>query len=514
MDVTIEAGTIAFSREDRTVTGLLMPYGEVGRTTLGRFSIPRGAVSIPTDPAVVTLNDRHDYTEPIGRATALTDTDAGVVATFAIARTAEGDAYLADVEAGRRTSLSAEVKRLAVRSGQVIAGALFGAAACKSGAFPSATLLAADAGPEDEIEVDGVTYRRVTDPQTPTGTAPEDDAAPAAGSEAPVDDDETGTEVETDDEVLKAALPGSVGGKPAKGAGKTLFASLAGKTLNEAGLLLAALDNIVAADALPSQQQQWLGEIGNKKTYVRRFSPLIQHDDLQGLKAIGWQFEAGKAPTVGDYAGFPAQPTSTEVKTKAVTMDAARLAGAGAVDRAFLDFPTPEFWAGYFREFTNDYERKADAKARDAIIAGATALVGDAVPAGVATAFSYIVDGAAQILDSERGMPTFALVGTALWKAMLRTRAEDALAYLTAALGLEDGTLENFKIVPSSVATLVGKVVVGTKESATQFELPGSPTRVDTVNIATGGAERGVFGYHAEMVNDATGLVIVGPAEG
>ncbi len=116
------------------------------------------------------------------------------------------------------------------------------------------------------------------------------------------------------------------------------------------------------------------------------------------------------------------------------------------------------------------------------------------------------------ILDAERDMPAWAIVGTGLWKGLLRTRSDDALAYLTAALGLDEGSLEGFRIVPSSVATMVGKVLVGTKTSATVFELPGSPVRVDTVSIANGSAERGVFGYHAELANDPLGLALVAPA--
>ena len=508
-DVRILAGTLTASRADRIVSGLLLPYGEVGRTNLGKFEVPRGAFAIPADPSVVTLNVQHDSEQPIGRAVSLTDTDAGVVGAFAVAKTPEGDAYLDEVERGERNCLSAEVSGVVIRTGKAMAGRLYAAAAVIAGAFPSATLMAADVG---ESEDDEPKPAEEPDPKTPEGDKPEDEAPDGAESEAPVADNETAPEVEQEtepeQEPLRASLPGSLGGgKTTKS--KTLFAALGGQPLNKAATLMAALDQAIAADLLPAQEKQWLGEVYGSKTYVRRFAPLVQHADLTALKAVGWKFTSGKTPEVAAYNGFPNQPNSNEVKTEAVTLDAARLAGAGAVDRAFLDFPTPEFWAGYFREQTNSYERVLDGIVRDALIAGATEVEGGTVPTGVSTAAAYIVDGALSIIEAERDLPSFAIVGSDLYRDLLLTRADDVVAFLNAALGLEDGTLAGFKIVPSSVSTLEGKVLVGTKTAATLFELPGTPVRVDTVSIATGGVERGVFGYHAELINDATGLALV-----
>lgn len=499
--VRIEAGTLTASRAERTVTGLLIPFGELGRTNLGRFAVEPDAFTLPADPSVITLNRQHDPSVPLGRATALTKTTAGVMATFAVAAVPEGDAYLDEVDAGQRNGLSAEVADVVIRAGKGIAGRLFAAAAVVAGAFPSATLLAADVG---EIET--------TEDEEPSA-----DATEVADKESTMDEDETETtevveETPTEEEPLKASLPASVTPARTKKAA-TLLASLTGKAMPQAATLMAALDNITAADALPAQERQWLGEIYGSRTYRRRFANLTQPGTLTALKAIGWRFVEDKTPEVDDYAGFPAQPHSNEVKSESVELTAARLAGAGAVDRAFLDFPTPEFWSGYFREQSNSYERKLDHHARDAYIAGATEVTAGTVPTGVATAAAYIVDGAMAIIEAERDLPAWAIVGSDLYRALLLTRADDLLAYLTIALGIEEGSIEGFRIVPSSVATLASKVLVGTKTSATVYELPGVPIRVDTVAIASGAVERGAFGYHAELINDTKGLALVGPED-
>jgi hypothetical protein len=82
------------------------------------------------------------------------------------------------------------------------------------------------------------------------------------------------------------------------------------------------------------------------------------------------------------------------------------------------------------------------------------------------------------------------------------------LAYLNASLGLETGTVAGFNIVPSGdLAT--GDVIVGASQAATSFELPGSPLRVEAENIAKGGIDVGLFGYHAVAFNNLNALARV-----
>jgi hypothetical protein len=512
--VRIMAGTLTASRADRIVSGLLLPYGELGRTNLGRFTVTRGAFTLPTDPDVLTLNRQHDTAEPIGRAVTLTDSDQGVFASFKVARTPEGDAYLDEVDRGERNSLSAEVAGVVLRGGKALAGRLYAAAAVVAGAFPSATLLAEDVGERPDDEDEPIEDGEIADEQTPTDTESVENAPDRGRTEGDMPQDETAPVVEQekqDERDLKAALPGSLGGASKTKAPATLLASLAGKSMPEAATLLAALDVINQADGAPAQQNQWLGEIYGSRTYVRRFASLIQHANLSALKAIGWRFIDGKSPVVAPYTAG-SQPNSNEVKTEQVTLDAARLAAAGAVDRAWIDFPVPEFWDGYFREQTNSYERVLDGLVLDKLVTSATDVEAGTVPEGIATAAAYIVDGAMAILAAERDLPSWAVVGTDLYRDFLLTRNDDLLAYLSASLGLEDGQLGGFKVVPS--ATLTGQVLVGTKTSATVYELPGAPVRVDTVAISSGQVERGLFGYHAELVNDAKGLALVSAPTG
>jgi len=497
--MTMQAfGTLLTANADeRTLTYRLLPYGEEGRTNLGKITASKGSVSIPENVADVTLNLEHDFKRPVGRAVHIEEDDAGLTATFKVAATTAGNDLLAEAADGLRPAVSVELDNPVIRAGRLVAGLLTGAGAVVRPAFPSAQLVAEDAGELPE-NTDDTTNALATDEDTTEeeATVAEDNQIVATQASAPVG--LRATAVKSNDNPTKDA--------------DTLFASLANAHRTGDHQLLAALDNAIQADVLPSQQKGWIGEVWANRSHVQKYVPLLTQAALNSMQIVGWKFSADKTPQVATYAGFPAQPNSNEVKTEAVNLTASRIAGAGAIDRAFVDFSTPEFWAGYYRECANDYSRKLDAAVLAHLLTAAnyTEVDGGTVPSGVSTAAAYIVDGVSAIQDV--AVPTFAIVGAALYRELVLTKSNDSLEYLNVSLGLDpaEGRVDKFHIIPSSDSALVGKVLVGAKEAATVYQLPGSPIRVDTVNISTGGVETGVFGYHAELTASAGAFALVG----
>jgi hypothetical protein len=140
------------------------------------------------------------------------------------------------------------------------------------------------------------------------------------------------------------------------------------------------------------------------------------------------------------------------VETEPYDVEAQPFAGAHDVDRRYRDFSVPEFWDGYFTAMTESYAKQSDLYVADTLFAPAnastTAVVGGAVPANVSAVLARIVDGALAILDED--LPSFALVDKASYRELLLTRDQDQLAFLNASLGLEEGTIESFRVVPSS----------------------------------------------------------------
>lgn len=498
------AGTLLkASTDDRIKTYLLAPFGEPGRTNLGKVTLTASSLTVPEDVTSLPVNVEHKPTQPVGKFVRVEATKAGWEADVRFLATRAGDDALTEANEGVRTGISVEVDEPVIRGGQMLAGTLAGAGLCVAPAFPSAQLVAADAGDLDEDE-------------TPEDEQPSDDTDDESEEEAPVADEKTVETVEDEGtEPMQASLPASLRKKninPAKTKSHSLFAALAETPFAERPRLLAALDQIVQADGVASQQAQWIGEVYARKTYTRQVADLIEHDNLTALNIVGWKFTT--TPTVAPWTGFPTQPNSTAgVGTAAVTTTAARIAGAAAVDRAFQDFNVPDFWAGYFRACVDSYEQQLDAAVLAALVATNTAVSTSTatIPAGVSPAAAMIVDGAMSVIAAMRGLPTFALVGMDLYKPLLLTKAQDTLEYLNMALGLQSGSLNGagFVLRPSSDASLTGKVLVGTRAAATLWELAGSPIRVDTVSISTGGIETGILGYHAELVKDAGGLALV-----
>lgn len=536
INAQIETGTLYANVEDRIVSGLLLPYGEQGNTNLGKFSIAPGAVTIPADPEVVTVNVQHERENPVGRATELIDTPAGIVGTFKIADTEEGNTVLAEIADGIRSKLSAEVKNIVIRSGKAVSGSLFGAAIVEQGAFPSAALLAADTpdaivetGDDgqvlivadiepDEVVVetiqpDGtivdtaytptdpnnvVDPNQVNDPNqggTPMGAATAPDTLQA--HKAAPEDATLGTVIQS---LTSAAQNGS----------RSMFAELMARPEGEAAATLyGALSDIKISGTgqvgTAIQQPQWIGELWSGRAYERKIIPLIGSGALSGLKIQGWRWTT--KPEVATWAGNKAAITSNAPATESYEVTASRLAGAHDIAREFRDFDVPGFWEGYFKGMTESYAKATDDATLDALLAGATAVTATTATENIA--WSRIIDGVNAIIAE--AVPTFAVVATDLYRDLLLTKNNDALAYLNATIGLEGGSSSGFTIVPHAGLS-AGNVLVGSREAATSYELPGSPIRVEALDMVKGGVDVGLFGYNATVIHDEAALALVAPA--
>lgn len=545
----IDAGTLTASETDRTVTGLLIPYGEECRSNLGRFTVDTGAFALP-DPSVVGLNVEHAREDSVGRATALRDTPEGVVATFSVAPGADGDAALADIKAGKRKHLSAEVANVAIKAGKAVGGKLFGGALVKTPAFPSATLLAAAADTEPVEPVspddkDGVTETKTVVNADGSSTV----TTTTTKTETATDGTVTETKTVSTETIAKPAeepaeepkeepvgVPNTLtahkkGATETKKIGKKeFFTLLASADKGEVqGQDMIALSNLAKATGLFAlsdvkydgtggvttgiQLPEWIGEVWDGQSFAQKYLPLFDHADLTSLQYQGFQWDV--KPQGGDWAGNKSNVPSNTPKLKKVTATAERYAMAHDIARELQDlrvFGDSNFFDMYFKAGAEDYARWADGKVFAALVANAETHVADN-PAGLAvgSAISALVDGATELVGKNL-VPQFAIVGTDYYKQIGKTASKDALAYLSAAIGIkgEDGSLDGFRLIPSSD---VGgtDVYVGVSQALTVRELAGAPLRADALDIARGGIDHGLFGYLGVQVNRADALVKIEP---
>lgn len=532
---------LASDAGNRILRYLLLPYGEPGRTSAGLVTASKGSVTIPQDVTTLVANEEHDFKQPRSKFLSVEETDQGLEATVQVLETRAGDDLLVEAAAGVKSGMSVEIENPVIRAGKLVAGLLSGAGHVVRPAFPSAMLTAADTGEETPAEDQG------EDPEDPT---PEEQAQDLREALAPHLDAETAAlldqvleqalaEVSADEEsnneneeppvakTVTASRPAAAGrvltashqdAKPEPAPGealRTLSAALVGlQGAADSGpqALHAALAPITQADAFDATTvPDYVGELYQGRQYFQRYAPLVSQGTLTSAQSIGWRFKDGKTPQVFDYAGNLAEVTSTDVEMEQVQVKAERLAGGNKIDRIYTDLPDGGAMAAYLRESQDDYLKKIDLKVLNHILANNTTTALPTLPAFYSGPIGWakLLHGARVLLD--HALPTYAIVGSDLWFEMGLTTQDQKLEYLSTQLGLEEGQAENFKLVgaPYSATNLNGKVLVGTQGGTTLEQLPGGPVRVNTIGIANGSVDHGVFGYYKLWTPDPRYVVSV-----
>lgn len=485
--LTLAGSLVASDAGARTLTYRLLPFGEPGRTSLGLVTVEAGAVTVP-DPSAVVLNMEHEPTRPVGRATALVETPAGIDATFLVADTTAGRDLVAEAAAGLRTGVSVELVDVVIRDGRLTAGRLVGAGAVVAPAFPSALLVASDTPDEDPTPDTPDTLDDAVDEDTP------DD------EERPVDENGEPTVTDTVTASAPAAAPAALVASAASPA-PALTLSRVSSLLAAAGRgdrspeLLAALSDITHTASAEVDAPQFIAEVWSGAQYERQIVPLLAPGSLTSYKVTGWRWKV--TPSGVTYAGDKGAVTSNAAETEPVTFDALRWAGAHDVDRKFRDFGDESFWASYWQAMAASYAAWSDAQAVTGIKAGATAVTPDGH--GVVAA---IVKAAIAVIP--HGTPSYCLLGDAAFAELVE---RDPLAFLSGSVSLTSGDGAVGGLAFRTAAGLASTdVIVGTRNAASWYELGSTPIRVEAVNVANGGIDVGAFGYGVLGIHAAKGI--------
>lgn len=519
------------SKADRTITGLILPFGEVGRTNMGKVRAHKGTLK---RAPLVTLNSQHDHI-PIGSASNLEERDDGWHGAVNVLECAEGDKLLDEYADGKRNAFSVEIPDAVVRGGDMLSGTIAGIAAVVKGAFKSA-LMAADAGdlPEElpdwympsessnesteEIVIEGVTYVRKTTNTSKTTVTPKGDTEPPEENDV-TDENDTPT---PDTAGLLAAFRAIVkeqGGEQEHRPPtlRQVFKTMASTHLETHGNLEAALaqvnhddgDNDGDGTGEMSAPQGWLGEVWKQTPYVRRFAPLLAQGVLTHYRELG--FRVVTKPTVAAYAGNQAEVPTGGMTVEPAPYVVSRLAHGADIDRRYTDFNDSDILQAFIEAQVQSYEEVIDGLAEDFIAAQADAETAGAYVPGISPGITGVVDGALALI-ADRFRPTAAVMGADLFRAVLLTPKDDVAEYLTQAFGLEEGQLQGFRIIPSAKAAYVGKVAVMDNSTLRLKELGGgAPVRVEAEKPSNGAQTLAVFGYYSLQNLKDGGARIVTP---
>lgn len=519
---------LAADLDNRELEYLILPYGEAGSTNMGRVTASAGALDLPSDITRITFNEEHDYTKPVGRATAVTETPEGLRARFRVAKTSRGDDLLIEAAEGLRTGASVEIANPIVRNGRLMGGLLDAVAAVVKPAYPSAQLVAADCG---EITTTQGGTMADQAPQATAPVAPTTATAPVAQAATAVTDPPAPTPTEDDDATQQAqkaqeASPAMAAAQAPAGVQAPrmqaterpqtlqsvaeLLASIAQTDGHRSSRLMAALSNVTTATTLAiTTPESFEGKVWQGREYQRKYIPLTESEALTKLKYKGWAWKAGKKPVMAAYTGFPNQPPSGPVEMEEREFEPSSYAGAWSMDRKHRDFTDPDYWSEFFIAVATSYAEESDKAHLTALLTGATvvSLVAGDKPTDVPVGLWKVIKGIRTVLP--KGMPSFAVLDFDEWEEIIYTPQDKVLPYLQLAMGVEEGQALNFKLLPSTDIT-TAKTLVGVKQAAKHRELPGaSPIRVDSEVIAKGGIEQGVFAYAGTSIREPLALALV-----
>lgn len=531
---TLSAAATATDTARRTIGGLVIPWEEYGDTSVGRVIAGRGSIRIPTDVSRVKLVDYHQQPpRVIGYGLEASETPEGIVASFRVGSTPEGDRALLEASEHLSDAFSVELSSLVLQGDRITDSVLSAVALLGVPAFANARVQTVTAAsvPSSTPTQEGTTMTeeqraRLAELLAKSGRTPEEEtefqqlqalavaqvaqgdtqppAAPttaAAGANpelvASIAQALTGMNVPTGLAQVPAGL--SAGNTPAGAPARPLTDLYAAMTRVARGEskpgLEAALSNITQTANAFTTQDEYAGQLWQALNYTRRFINLLQTGELKSYKGNGWKW--GVAPAVAAYAGDKAAVPSNAPTTVNVPWTASRLAGAHDLDRKFRDFGDDEFFQAYYEAMALSYAMLSDQAARDFVIASATA--GTAVTGGLLTSIAKVA-ARLNVAINDAGVD-YVLVNDQDKIGLLSVTAASVPAFLADFVGIEPGQFIGTPSVPA------GTIIVGNKQAGQFKELGGgSPIRVEVVDIVNGGVDGGVFGYYATILNMPTAI--------
>jgi hypothetical protein len=574
--IQFEGGDVFAADEPLTITGLLLPYNEIGRTNVGRFQVEAGAVSIPADPTALGTNLDHVRHDVVGRIVHLEDKPEGVLARIKFADTDEGRAAYADAisPTGKRRKLSAEFGPAVIKAGKLVAGhaKLWGSAMVGAGAFPSAQVLAADTPdeeppaaeapaadePKETTETttnevtgeDGVTRKHTTTRTTRTEPDGEGGTKTTITEKTVIEEPEPSGQTE-EREGSTVTVPNTLATsaatitKPRPVDLRQVYAAIAHLKHNpedrDAHQVLAALSDVTigGTDPLPGTgviRPNWLGQLYDGVPYVREYITLGNlGTDISAGGKEGFKIKRGTAgspiagpggiPNGGDWAGNKTEINS--YKGRAVKQGSffRRFAVGHDIGREFYDLPGgAETVEAFLKEVLEDHLYWSDMWALfDLQTSAGIPVAAETYPTDYPASLGMLIQGILAVKarkgDARRDIPTYAIANDEAYKELIYAAggAEHLPEFVSLALstnseGVADG---NIQVVQGDTGISgSASVIVGAKRAVEFDELPGGPLIVNALELAKGGIDRAVHGYLQTFPvrDEATVLIGTAPA--
>ena len=396
---------IAANSSKRELTGVIVPFGQVGHTNMGDVVFQQGSLKIGEG---IKLFTEHDMTRPIGKLARYEEDDKGIVGTFKIARTNAGDDALAEAQEGLRTgfSVGAMIDDYVTKGEQVIVNE----ATLKEvshvtfpafGEYAQITEVAASADTSQPTESEETIVSNEVSPEiveevaaevaAPAVEAKERNLRPAifTAPRSPIVDKAT---------YLEHSVRASLGNEDSK-----MYVAAAGTTSNNAGLV-------------PTRQ---LTEVINGISNADR--PIIDSVSRGTLPDAGMTFEIPKitvAPTVA-VASEGGTPSNTDQQSAFVSVNVQKFIGQQVFSLEILDRSSPAFFNELVRQMEFAYAKATDVAVGTALINGGTDGGNRAAFTTGALVSDFVSDAAVSIYKGTLGFAQNIVVSPEQWGALM-----------------------------------------------------------------------------------------------
>jgi uncharacterized protein len=503
--VRFSSDVTAADVDRRTIVGRILPFGEVGNTSVGPVTFAAGSIK---EFGEVKMLLEHDGRRPIGRSVAFVSGTDHVTGSFKIANTTAGTDALIEASEGLRAGLSVGANILEHTVGKdgvmnVTSAELVEVSLVTTPAFAGAQVTQVAAS-----QSEAMTKETIVEEQT----------VEVAATEAAV------SQVEAQ-QVVASATPTmpyiTAQPRDLKGltAGGMLRAQLrAGYGDHDSQMLVnAALGQQTTTQDSGVIPIPLLREIIGVVDDSRNF---INSIDRQPLPDAGMSFRIPSIttqPTVDEQLTELSEVDSTQSEIEDITVNVKTFAGGNKVSRQLIERSDPAYFDELLRQLAAAYARKVNRFAFD------TAAASRGLSSAGATIYEGVVNGVVDSYNVMKFTPNRLIVSPSgpdsiTWAKILGDVDQDGRPLISAAApsnavgvvtqGTTNGTVAGLDlVVDPNIGEQNGHVYPSA--FATFYETPGSPIRVETRFSSDLSVDVSVYGYVAMAVKYPTAFTRV-----
>lgn len=409
---TIEAADV----ERGIITGKILPFNEVGYTSVGKVVFEKGSVNVPNNKIKLLLE--HDPKRPIGKATSITNGDNALFASFKVSQTTKGRDSLIEASEELRSGLSVGVT---VEAAEPRDGVLY----VKEATLQEVSLVSNAAFKSAQVEkvvasTVQVTVEVTDDPEE----EPTEEEQTTQESEASVENATPTPEVET--EKVEASRPVTAVAyttprSPIVTASDYLYHKVKAtlEPMSDSAIWVKAADDSTTNNAglIPTPQ---FGTVFNGKSNSFRAS--IDAITTAPLPAAGMTLQIPRiktVPTVAD-TNEAAAPSETGMEVEFVTATVNKYAGQNTVSVELFDRSEPVFLDILIQQMADAYALATNNFVNNELISAATLDSTSVATYPTASELLGIVSrGAASIYSNSKRFARNIIVSSGQWSNIM-----------------------------------------------------------------------------------------------